>query len=452
NIISGLLLVVLVLFLFMGIRNSIFVAAALKEITACGAYIGHELHHIRLNKEEHGPPTGPPVNIEISGDDFTTLGELARQVEQKIQQVRGLVNIESDYDQGRPELTVIIDRGQAGLAGLTTSDIAFQIRTAIHGTEASKYRIGEDEYDITVRLAPESRGRLEDLDKLYIFKDGTQIPLVTVARLENTGGLTAIRRTDLKRVVTISAEVAERLPSDARKEAEELLAESIELPPGYRITFTGENEMEEEASGFLFEAFFIAVFLMAIVLVTQFNSVGKPLIIIFSVLLSFIGVLWGLMLLYKPFGIIMTGIGIISLAGVVVNNSIVLIDYISKLRDKGFSRTEAALQGGVVRFRPVMFTAITTILGLIPLTFGINVDFRALFAFEFGKVWEFGGESSQWWGPMGAAVIFGLAVATILTLIIVPVMYSLVDSIETWLKKMWHELFDQLPEEEGRSN
>jgi multidrug efflux pump subunit AcrB len=206
------------------------------------------------------------------------------------------------------------------------------------------------------------------------------------------------------------------------------------VPPGYQLDFTGESEDQEEAIAFLSEAFSVAIMLILVVLITQFNSVTTPFVIISSVLLSMMGVLVGLMTTQLAFGIIMTGVGVISLGGVVVNNAIVLLHYVIMLRNQGKEKLEAIVEAGRTRFRPVLLTAITTILGLIPLTTGFSINFGRLFSGEFGRAIVIGGESSAWWGPMGVAVIFGLAIATVLTLIVVPVMYSTVDPLLRFLK------------------
>ena len=230
-----------------------------------------------------------------------------------------------------------------------------------------------------------------------------------------SSGLSSVRRIDQKRVVTVSANVRGRLGEEVRRDVEEAM-EGLEIPRGVRISFTGENVEQEKNARFLKQAFRIAVLLIALVLVTQFNSVTIPFIILFTVLLSLIGVLVGLLVTGTPFGIIMTGIGVISLAGVVVNNSIVLLDYIEKSRARGLALRDALILSGKVRLRPVLLTAITTIFGLIPMATGVNVNFRRL-ALEVGT------ESSQWWNSLAVAVIFGLAFATVLTLVIVPTFY-----------------------------
>jgi multidrug efflux pump subunit AcrB len=374
---------------------------------------------IEVQEPDVGPPTGPPVNVEISGEDFKVLGELAAAVRREIKNIPGLVDLKDDFDQGRPELKVRIDRKKAAIYGVNTVDIASTIRTAIYGAEASDYRVGEDEYDITVRLKESERNRLNVLENLTVFYEGTHIPLVSLVDFEYAGGLTAIKRKDLKRVVTVSANVEGRLANDVLKDVQATIA-GMTFPPGYMVQYTGENKEQEESQQFLSRAFMAALFLIFLVLVYEFNSAAIPFTIMVSVILSLIGVFFGLMVLRMPFGILMTGIGVISLAGVVVNNAIVLIDYTQQLRQRGLAKMEAIVEAGKTRLRPVMLTAITTIVGLIPLSTGLNFDF---FKFRF----DIGGESSQWWGPMGVAVIFGLAVATFLTLVIVPVVYYILD-------------------------
>jgi multidrug efflux pump subunit AcrB len=335
------------------------------------------------------------------------------------------VNLDDDLDRGKPELRLHVDRVDAMLAGLSTRDIAATIQTAVRGTDASEYRIGEDEYDIVVRLAPEARGSLDDLGNLTVpDEDGIPVPLRALARLEPGVGPAAIRRVDLKRVVTVDADVVRaqgRTEDSVRQEVGARLAK-LELPAGYRWAFAGSDTEEKESQAFLQRAFVIAVLLIVLILVAQFDSILVPAAIMVSVLLSLIGVFWGLIVTATPFGIIMTGIGVISLAGVVVNNAIVLLDFVQQARARGVEKTQAVIDSGAIRMRPVLLTAVTTVLGLIPLTLGINLDF-------FKGTLTFGGDSSQWWGPMGVAVIFGLSVATVLTLVIVPITYHSLDSL-----------------------
>ena len=401
-------------------KNSLVTMEETRE--ALGGLGGAE---IKVDKPQEGPPTGKPVTIRILGDDFAVLERLTREVKDKVRSIPGLVNLDDDLDRGKPELRVKVDRVEAALAGLNTRDIANTIQTAVMGTDASKFRIGEDEYDIVVRLAPEARTSLDDLSELTVpDEDGIPIPLRAVASLEPGVGPAAIRRVDLKRVVTIEADVvrsAGRTEDSVRQEVGTCLA-AMTWPAGYRWDFAGSNQEEQESRAFLERAFVIAVLLISLVLVTQFDSLVLPITIMVCVILSLIGVFWGLIITRTPFGIIMTGIGVISLAGVVVNNAILLCDFIRQLERRGMEKTQAVMEAGVIRLRPVLLTAVTTVLGLIPLTVGLNIDF-------FEWTISTGGESSQWWRSMGVAVIFGLTVATVLTLVIVPVIYHSLDEL-----------------------
>ncbi len=381
---------------------------------------------IKVDKPAEGPPTGKPVTIRVIGDDFRALGRLSREIQERIRPVPGLVNLDDDFDEGKPEVRLVVDRTQAMVLGVSTSAIATTVQTAIRGVEASEYRVGEDEYDIRVRLRPESRVSIDELGNLTVpDEDGVPIPIRSVARLETGVGPAAIRRVDLRRVVTIEGDVLRapgRTDDTVRAEVAGILDRDVVWPPGYRWEYAGSNEEEDESQSFLQRAFVIAVLLITLVLVSQFNSLILPGTIMVSVLLSLIGVLWGLIITGTPFGIVMTGIGVISLAGVVVNNAIVLCDFIVRLRREGSEKTRAVVDAGAIRLRPVLLTAVTTILGLIPLTLGINIGF-------FEGTIELGAESSQWWGPMGVAVIAGLTVATVLTLVVVPVTYHALDEV-----------------------
>jgi multidrug efflux pump subunit AcrB len=377
---------------------------------------------VEIKQEDMGPPVGQPINIEIIGDELPILGDLAQSIRNEIVDLPGVVDLKDNYDSGRPEVRIVVNREKAALYSMNTSIIANNIRTAINGFEASKYRINEEEYDITVRLKEEQRKNIEDLKKMrinYNNKKGTtlSVPLVSVADVVYDKGPGAVRRKDLKRVVTVTGNV------DAGFNENEVLnrvmekLSTFELPPNYRIEYTGQNEEQQKAADFLSNAFMLAFLGIFLILVIQFNSLSQPVMIMAAVLISLIGVFIGLTVFAMPFGVIMTGIGVISLAGVVVNNNIVLIDYINILRRKGKSARDAAIGAGLRRFRPVTLTAITTILGLIPLTFGFGFD---IYSFSFVG----GGVEADFWRSMGVAVIFGLMFGTVLTLIIVPVIYS----------------------------
>ena len=402
--------------------------------------VGAELAgaEVRVDRIEEGPGAGPPVNIEIGGGDPQLLAAFA---EEAINLIEGapvysrLVGLESDTDDARPELRVEVDRERASLYGLSTNDVGFAVRGAINGLEAAKYRTGNDEFDIVVRLREEDRRELTALDELTALAEGSQVPLVSVAEWSVGKGYGSIRRKDMDRVATVSAEVTSgQNPNAVLVEVRGVLADfAASLPPGYTLAFTGEQEEQQEAQAFLMGAFLIAVGLIAFILVSQFNSVVKPLIILSSVAMSTIGVLVGLLVFKMPFVIIMTGVGVISLAGVVVNNAIVLIDYIDVLRRRdGLSCRDAVTMGGITRLRPVLLTATTTALGLVPLAIGLNFDFFGFFSSLAPEIY-WGGEQAAWWSPMAVAVIVGIVFATFLTLILVPVLYTLADDLANFI-------------------
>jgi len=374
---------------------------------------------VQVEKEEEGPPTGPPINIEITGEDIMVLGELAARARRVIKDIPGLVDLKDNFVRGKPEIAVRVDKEKAALMGLDTYTIAYTVKSAINGVKAGVYREGKDEYDIIARLPESDRNSIESLKRITVSGPrGEPIPLTSLATVSLSSGIGAIMRLDQKRVVTISGDVSGRLANDVIKDINARLSQQMNWPRGYQYRFTGEQQEQAKAQAFLSKAFFACIAIILLILLTQFNSFVTPLIIMASVLFSLIGVFIGLLVTGTAFGIIMTGIGVISLAGVVVNNAIVLIDYFNQLMARGLSSTEALLRAGSVRFRPVMLTAITTILGLLPMATGVSFDFRKL-------TFDIGGESSQWWGPMAVAVTFGLGFATLLTLVLVPVLCSL---------------------------
>lgn len=376
---------------------------------------------IDVDRPQEGPPVGLPLSIEISGHDFTQLGLIAARVRQTIADIPGLVSLDDDFDLARPEVNVRVDRVRAARLGLTTRDIGNTLRTALQGQEAATYRFGDEDADIRVRLAEGSRQRLEDLEQLTVVTEsGVQVPLSAVATLERGAALPAIRHKATRRMVTVSGRVtSSELAEPVRREAKRRLEAMPDLlPPGVSLVFAGQSEEEDEAKAFLSKAFMFAFLVVLLLIVGTFDSFVTPLIIMTSVFMSMVGVLVGLVVTGQPFGIIMTGLGVISLAGIVVNNAIVLLDYGEQLWAQGLPRREVIMLTGMRRLRPVTLTAITTILGLIPLTTGIEIDFRNL---AIGT----GGESSQWWRGMGVAVIFGLGFATVVTLVVVPVLYDL---------------------------
>lgn len=403
---------------------------------------------ITVEKNANGPDFGKPVNIEISGDNLDTLVNQAYRIKQVINQsgILGIEELLTDVEQNKPELLIRVNRKAAGRFGVSTSRVANEIRTALFGKEISKYKVGEDKYPIMLRLADKYRYNRGSLfDQKITFRDQasgkiSQVPISTVASDSSTFTYNSIKRKGLKRVVTVYSNVKEGYNATEIIDQLKVLFSDYKLPAGYELKFTGQQEEQNASTAFLGKALMIAVFLIFLIIVTQFNSMAAPFMIMLTVLFSLIGVLFGLAIFKMDFIIIMTGIGIISLAGVVVNNAIVLIDYINLLRERKRHELgvnvlndedvkKAIIQGGSTRLRPVLLTAITTVLGLIPLAVGLNFDYASLVN-ELNPHIYWGGDSAGFWAPMAWTVIFGLSFATFLTLVIVPVMYLIIERIK----------------------
>lgn len=403
---------------------------------------------ITVEKPQDGPPTGPPINLEISGPDMDELTRISNTVLSILEAdsiFAKMDGLKTDLPDSRPEIRIEVDREKAGLYELNTNMIGMTVRQAINGVEASKFRDGKEEYEIVVRLAEEYRDDLSTLSDLTVFHEGVQIPLSEVANWEISDGFGGIRHKESERVITVSADVRSGYQSNAvLAEAQGVLTQYLEaLPPGYTYEWTGQQQEQDESFEFLGRAFLIAIFLIAFILVSQFNSIVKPIIILSSVVMSTAGVLYGLVTFQMAFGL-MAFLGLISLAGVVVNNAIVLIDYVDILRTRdGMDLRSALVQAGKVRFRPVILTAVTTTLGLVPLAIGFNFDFITLvnnpllFVTHLGEYIYWGGEQAAWWGPMAIAVIVGLSFATFLTLILVPVLYSVIERAKMSLNRIF---------------
>ena len=371
---------------------------------------------VKVEKEKEGPPTGAAVTVRIAGEDFGELERISENAKHLIADVPNMVNLRSDLETARPELEFRVDRWRAMILGVNTATVGQFLKTAIFGNEVGTYRQFNDEYDITVRLPFDRRTNIEDIFSLHIPNVyGQSVPLSSLGTLDYSGGFGTINRLNRKRVVTLTADTEGRLSEQVLADVQKRL-KTLELPAGYNITYAGEKEEQEKAIIFLSKAFVIALLLIVMILVTQFNAFSIPFIIMTTVLLSLIGVLAGLLVFKMPFGVIMTGIGVISLAGVVVNNAIVLLAYTRQLQKRGKDVVTAAIEAGRTRLRPVLLTATTTILGLVPMATGIAFDFRNF-------QWVTRSMSSQWWSGMAIAVIFGLAFATVLTLVVVPTLY-----------------------------
>ncbi len=383
---------------------------------------------IEVEEQLMGPPVGKPINIEISGDDFNKLGDIADEIKRDIKDIPGLADLKDDFDKAKPEIKITVDRDKAALYGLNTAMIGTLVRTSVNGATASKYRVGDKEYDVTVRLNSDQRNDIEYISNLYVTNtQGVKVPLQSVAKVEFAGGIASISRTDAKRVVTVSANAVGRLGNDVLKDVQAKLKDK-KFENGYSIKYTGEQEDQKETVSFLGKAMIIALLLIFFLMVIEFNSIRVPFIIMISVMLSLIGVLLGLMLTHTPFGLLMTGIGVIALAGIVVRNAIVLLDFQKELVKRGLSRDEALVQAGLIRMRPIFLTAAATILGITPLASGVDFDWRSF-------SWVIGGQNSAFWRPMGVAIIFGLAFSTFLTLVIIPSIFATFDEMILRMKK-----------------
>ena len=433
------------------LRNGISTSAIMVELADhLDQVVGAKIY---VEKEDEGPPVGAPINIEVSGDEFDQLLMISNDVINMINadRIPGIEGLELDIDVNQPEMLVKIDREKARLYELSTSEIAMAMRNALYGYDVGDYKEGEDEYDIFIRLGEQYRNDVSTLMNQRLIIDEHKVPLSAVAGFEYSTTFDKISRIDNKRVITVSSNVIEGFNANDINARIRQVMSDYDVPRGYSISYTGEQEEQAESSNFLMFALLVALAMITLILVTQFNSFIRPLIIMTTVLFSTIGVFIGLALFNMEFVIIMTGIGIISLAGIVVNNGIVLVDYIDLTRqrkrdelglsDKAFLQIEdeinCLVHAGKTRLRPVLLTAITTILGLIPLAVGLNLDFFSMFS-KFEPDFYIGGEMVAFWGPMSWTVIFGLSFATFLTLIISPVMYMLTIRINYRIKKWSH--------------
>ena len=376
---------------------------------------------IKLAEARSGPPTGMALNLEVRGEDFNQMSVAVEAIKQKIKNIPGLVDLTDDFDRSRPELKVIIDRDKASRLGLRARDIANTVRTAFNGKKVSVFRDGTEEYDIWVQLDQSFRSNQSDLSSLFIYTpSGEPVRLSEIARVDSGPSYGSIRHVDTVRTITISGD-AFRMPGPVLVMRAKQVLNKLDLPQGVTYQFTGEDENRKESQIFIGQALIIAVLLILVVMVAQFNSIALPLIVISSVLMSVMGVIIGLIVHDRPFGIIMTGVGTVALAGIVVNNAIVMLDYVIRLRKKGYQRNEAMILAAAVRFRPVVLTAVTTVLGLVPIAIGMDIDFSR------DSIILFGAASASFWKSMALAIMYGLGVTTLLTLFLLPALYSLVE-------------------------
>lgn len=438
-------------------RRGVKSSDVMEEIRA--AVHGFPGASIIVEKDAAGPPSGYPINIEIRGEDYEEMLAEAENMRSYIQElsIEGIEELKIDVNKSKSELEVKVDRRKAGQLGVSTVAVGQTLRRAIYGEEVSTYKDGDDDYEVNVRFNDKFRYDENALfNQPITFRDQNngqlvQVPISALVDTEVASSFSSIKRKDLKRVITVYSNVLGDYNANEIVQQLKTELQNYELPDEMSFAFTGEQEEQADNMAFLLKALLIAIGGILLILVAQFNSISKPLIIVSAVVLSLVGVFFGLIIFQMDFVIIMTMMGIISLAGIVVNNAIVLIDYTQILIDRkknelGLADDElltreqyfdCIVRGGKSRLRPVLLTAITTVLGLIPLAIGLNIDFFGLMI-DYDPGIYIGGDNVIFWGPLAWTVIFGLVFATFLTLVVVPVMFYLVNraKVKTRNKKL----------------
>jgi multidrug efflux pump len=401
---------------------------------------------IAVAQEASGPPTDPPINIEVQSEDFDKLTSSAKYLKVYLDslQIPGIEELKMDVDLTNPEITLTVNRERALSAGVSTSQIGQQLRTALFGREVSKIKDGEDEYKIQLRNTEVQRQSLTELLNMNIvFRDQAdqgrikQIPISTLVDVDYTSTYGSIKRKNVKRVITLFSNVLTGFtPTDVNLKITAALNNFTKKGDGVTITQTGEGAQQAETAAFLFKALLIALMLILLILVLQFNSVSKAVIILTEIIFSIIGVLLGFTITRMELSTVMTGIGIVGLAGIVVKNGILVIEFADELRARGMKTKEAVIQAGKTRIIPVMLTALAAILALIPLAIGFNINFVKMFA-DLNPHIFFGGDSARFWKPLSWTIIFGLAFAFFMTLIMVPSMYLIAERLRRPMRRQY---------------
>jgi multidrug efflux pump subunit AcrB len=403
---------------------------------------------ITVTQESSGPPTEPPVNIEIQGDDFDKLIKTAVGLKNYLDaaQIPGIEELKMDVDLQNPELTLTIDRDRALIEGVSSAQVGMQIRTALFGKEISKIKDGKDEYKIQLRNQEMQRKNLVDLLNMRLsFRDMAaggmvkNIPISSLVKVEPTSTLGSVKRKNQKRQIQLRSNVLMNEGYNPTA-VNAVIAQYIEnykgIAEGVTVQQTGENEQQLETVAFLGKALIIALMLILFTLVLQFNSISKSVIILTEILFSIIGVLLGFALTGMKVSGIMTGLGIVGLAGIVVKNGILVIEFADELRSRGYKTREAVIQAGKTRIIPVLLTALAAILGFIPIAVGFNINFVTLFS-ELNPHIFFGGDNVAFWKPLSWTIIFGLAFAFFMTLFIVPAMYLIAERLRRPMRRQF---------------
>lgn len=410
-----------------------------------GALKGIPGAEISVDQEKGGPPTDPPINIEVASEEFDNLTKTAVNLKNYLDSVNvpGVEELKMDVDLKNPEISLTVDRERALINGVSSAQIGQQIRTALFGREASKIKEGEDEYKIQIRNDKQQRSNLSDLLNMEIvFRDITngqikRVPISSVVNIDLTSTLGSVKRKDQKRVITLRSNVLTGYtPTAVNAEIAKHIDQFKKKPDDVTIKQTGEGKQQAETGAFLGKALVIALLLILFILVLQFNSVSKPIIILTEIIFSVIGVLLGFAITKMEVSVVMTGIGIVGLAGIVVKNGILVIEFADELRARGLKTREALVQAGKTRIIPVLLTALAAILALIPLATGFNINFVSLFS-ELNPRIFFGGDNAVFWKPLSWTIIFGLAFAFFMTLIIVPAMYLIAERLRRPMRRMF---------------
>jgi multidrug efflux pump subunit AcrB len=403
---------------------------------------------VTVEQEQGGPPTDPPVNIEVSGDDYAQLTKVSQDLYNFLDtnKVAGIDNLQLDVDLKNPEITVTVDRQRALIEGVSTGQVGMEIRTALFGKEVSKLKEGDDEYKIQLRYSDLERNNIQSLMNMKItFRDFNtgqikQVPINAIASFDYTLSSGGIKRKNLKRTIQLQSNVAD--PSQtavinaALKTKIDQFKNITKLPENVTIRQSGQSEQEAATSKFLGTALLISIGLIFLILVLQFNSMSKPFIVITEIFFSVIGVLIGYAITGKTIATIMMGVGVVGLAGIVIKNGILLIEFTDELRSRGYRTREAAIQAGKIRIIPVLLTALATIFGLVPLAVGFNIDFVSMFQHFDPKIF-FGGDSVVFWGPLSWTIIYGLIFSFFLTLMMVPSMYIIAERLRRPMEKFY---------------
>ncbi len=414
---------------------------------------------ISVDQEQSGPPTAKPIAVEITGENFEDL--IAASVNLKnyldAQQIPGVEELKSDLQRNKPEIVIDIDRERLNREGLSLAQVGMELRKSIFGIDnPSNFRDEEDEYPIQIRLQEDQRNNLEEVRNMVMtFRDMNmmgqvrQVPISAFADVHYSSTYAGIRRKDQKRIVTLGSNVITGFnPNQVVAAIEQKVADFDNLPKGVTVKMGGEKEQQQETASFLGMAGLIAIGLIVLILITQFNSIGRTLIILSEIIFSVIGVLLGLAIFDMSISIVMTGVGIVALAGIVVRNGILLVEFTDILRERGSNLQEAIVEAGRVRMTPVLLTATATILGMIPLAIGFNIDFVTMFTELDPKIY-FGGDSVAFWGPLAWTIVFGLSFATFITLIVVPVMYQMSENTKSRMKRIFGKKNEEAESQEA---